>query len=94
VSDVIAVAPALFDGVRRRHALTAVIEDQPRQQAGFPGASSVGPLDAVRGKHLLNLVPEALIDNGSMLTGVTFALVNDPTTMILSRDNVKSFSHF
>ncbi len=55
------------------------LQDQPRQQAGFPGVPATLPLDAVRGEHLLNHVPEALIDDRRVLSWVALALVNDLT---------------
>jgi len=49
---------------------------RPRQQAGFLGAPAILPLDAVRGEHLLNRVPEALIDDSRVLAWVALVLVD------------------
>ena len=77
-TDQALLATALLDGVRGRRALTAVIEDQSRQQTGLPGAATIAPLDAVRDEHLLHLVQQALIDDRRVRAEVARALVHDP----------------
>ncbi len=49
---------------------------QLRQQAGLPDAPAILPHDAVQGEHLLNRVPEALIDDSRVLAWVALVLVD------------------
>ena len=61
----------------RRQPLAALVEDQAGQQAGLLCVCAGSPLDAVLGEHRLDLVPQGLVDDGRMLSGIGIALVRD-----------------
>ena len=56
--DVVAIAHPLLVGVRRRHALSGFVIDEPDQKARHPGLRAEFPLDPILRKQLLNAIPK------------------------------------
>src|SRR5262249_29678968 len=79
--DIIAIARALFVGMRRRHPRARVVVDQSRKQADLVSAGTGGTLEPVGREPALCLVPERLIDDRRVLPRVAVALVDDFATV-------------
>lgn len=75
--DVVPVAAPLLHGLRRRHALSVAVDDQPGEQArrvrGLAERSGL----AVAGRLVLDALPEFSLDDRLVLAGVDLALVPD-----------------
>ncbi len=75
--DVVPVASALLHRMRRRHALSVAVHDQPGEQArrlcGLAERSGL----PIAGQLHLDALPEFSIDDRVVLAGVDLALVPD-----------------
>ena len=73
--DVVAIASALFDGVRWREPLSPSIDQQTGQQAWL-GCFGLAPMVARVGCELVpNSGPALIVDQGRLLAGVDFTLM-------------------
>ncbi|WP_192812928.1 hypothetical protein [Rhizorhabdus wittichii] len=61
----------------RRHPAPLPVVDHVGQQADFIGIGLMAPLDAVGGELLLDGDPELTVDDDGMLSGMSFAFVDD-----------------
>ena len=52
---------------------------KPARRLGCFASDPAGPIDAVLGENRLNLVPQCLVDNRRMLSGIGIAFVRDLT---------------
>ena len=75
--DVIAITPAVIDGMGRREGNALRREQQPRKQAWMLGASSSPLAAGVHCELSLNLVPGLSVDDGFMLSFVAATLVRN-----------------
>jgi len=59
----------------RRQALAGLVKHHAGQQAGVPCARSRCPLNPVCGQHGLDIVPQRLVDNRRVFSGIGIAFV-------------------
>ncbi len=72
-ADVVAVAPSVLAGMARPHLAAVGIEQPAGERARVRAARRSIPL-ALDGKTLLHRVPQALVDDGVVLSGCTVPL--------------------
>src|SRR5215472_451974 len=75
--DIVAVAPALFDGIARRHPVALAIKQHPGEQARLVCAGASIALGGIAGELHLNRIPQRLVDDWRVFTRIGLALVKD-----------------
>src|SRR5262245_27258107 len=75
--DIIPIARALLDGMSGRQSFAAFVEGQAGEEARVLRGSSGSPVDPVLGEDSLDLVPQGLVHNGFVLSGIGVALMRD-----------------
>jgi hypothetical protein len=73
--DVVPVARALLDGMGGRQSLTILVKQETGQEARLLPTGAARPLDAVFGQCRLNPIPQVLIDDCRVLSGIGRAFV-------------------
>src|SRR6516225_1017110 len=75
--DIVAVAPAVFDRIARRHPVALGVEQQPGEQARLVSACAGGALGGIAGEPHLNRIPQRLINDWRVFARMGLSLVND-----------------
>ena len=75
--DIIAVAGAVLDRMRRGHPMAVAVKDQPGQQARAFDMAAASVLDCVLGEPPLHRIPQLLVDDRLVLTGIGVVAVDD-----------------
>src|SRR6516162_9368914 len=79
--DIVAVAPALFDRIVRRHPVALGVEQHPGEQARLVSACAGGVRGGIAGEPHLNRIPQRLIDDWRVFARMGLSLVNDVTAI-------------
>src|SRR5581483_4159620 len=85
--DIVAIAPAVVDGVRRREGDAFCREQQTRQQTRILGAGSPPLAAGVHCELSLDLVPGLSVNDGLMLAFVALAPMWDAADIDRVGDN-------
>src|SRR6516164_4157635 len=75
--DIVAVAPALFDRIARRHPIALGVEQQPGEQARLVSAGAGGALGGIAGEPHLNRIPQRLVNDWWVFARMGLSLVTD-----------------
>src|SRR6516162_11262879 len=75
--DIVAVAPALFDRIARRHPVALGVEQHPGEQARLVRAGAGGALGGIAGEPHLNRIPQRLVDDWRVFARMGSSVVND-----------------
>src|SRR6516165_9910580 len=73
--DIVAVAPALFDRIARRHPVALGIEQHPGEQARLVSARGGGALGGIAGEPHLNSIPQRLVNDWGVFARMGLSLV-------------------